>query len=165
MIQFTLGCILLALTLFFGGKELLGNNDMIEKTQKDVERAESTYNRAVKTKTRFENVKDIALLKNAELKSNLANQLSVNDSKHALDLKEQEGQSSRKVLTSTTFSLYGYDTFAQVFTMLSDLEKIKGIEVQNVCFNCEITAEKLTKGLNDVSFKIEGKAFIYEEAK
>lgn len=164
MIQFTLGCILLALTLFFGGKELLNNNSMIERTQQDVISAESAFNRAQATKNRYQNVQNIALLKTANLKSNLSNQLSINDSKHLFDLKEETEGTTNKVLSATEFTVTGFDTFANIFTMLSDLEKLKGIEVKNVCFNCKINSEKLTQGLNDVSFKIEGRAFIYEQA-
>lgn len=163
MIQFTLGCILLALTLFFGGKELLNNNSMIERTENDVRSAENSFNRAQSTKNRYQNVQNIALLKTANLKANLSNQLSINESKHLFELKEAENSSS-KVLTATDFTVTGFDTFAHIFTMLSDLEKLKGIEVKNVCFNCTINSEKLTQGLNDVSFKIEGKVFIYEQA-
>lgn len=161
MIQFTIGCILLALTVFFGGKDLLNNNDIIKNTNRSVEQEESKLNKAKSIQNRFLSIKGSAILKSAEVKVNLINQLNINESKYNFTFSESEDNT--KVLTTNSYDIAGYDSFGNIFNLISDIEKIKGLEIESICFNCEFDDEKLLKGLNEVGFKVKGKAYVYNE--
>lgn len=163
MIQFTLGCILLALTLFFGGREILANNTVIENRTKSFETQESTVARAASIKAKYENIKDQTIILSDEIKQNLINQLNIDETKHSIVLTEPTAEN--KVLNSYDFTLEGFDNFSKVFNLVSDIEKIKGIHLNDVCFNCQIANKDLIKREAEIGFNIKGKVYVYKEEK
>lgn len=163
MIQFTLGCILLAMTLFFGGKELLANNDIIENRTRTLTSQESKVSRASAVKVRFDAIQTDAILYSTEIKANLLNQLNIDENKYKFNLVETEVKD--KVLGVYTFDLVGFDKFSKVFALVSDIEKIKGLELLDVCFNCDVEDDKLTQRESEIGFKIKGKAYVYNPEK
>lgn len=163
MIQFTLGCILLALTLFFGGKEIMANQDMIENRNRSVTSQEDKVTRAANVKQRFEAIKEDAILFSDETKTNLLNQLNIDENKYKFDLTEPDKKD--KVLTTYKFKVIGFDEFSSVFNLVSDIEKIKGLELADVCFNCDVDDDSLTQRESEIGFRIEGTAYVYTPEK
>tara|TARA_Y100001960_G_scaffold326691_1_gene411553 strand:+ start:2028 stop:2519 length:492 start_codon:yes stop_codon:yes gene_type:complete len=163
MIQFTLGCILLALTLFFGGKEIMANQDMIENRNRSVNNQEDKVTRAANVKQRFDEIKEDAILFSDETKTNLLNQLNIDENKYKFDLTEPTQK--EKALTEYGFKIIGFDEFSSVFNLVSDIEKIKGLELADVCFNCDVDDDSLTQRESEIGFRIEGTAYVYTPEK
>ncbi|PPR08614.1 MAG: hypothetical protein CFH44_00888, partial [Proteobacteria bacterium] len=74
MIQFTLGCILISLTLFFGGKDILANKDKVENRQRSLTQEEQRVERASTLKQRYVFAENNAVIFNDKIKETLINQ-------------------------------------------------------------------------------------------
>lgn len=164
MIQFTLGCILLALTLFFGGKEILANQDKIANRTKSLKQEEDKAKRGSDLKQRYSFAENNAVVYSDKIKENILNQLNINEDKYELKFEQPEGKVG-KVLASYTYTLEGYDSFSKVFSLVTDIEKVKGITVSNVCFNCEVSAENLRKRKDEIGFNVKGNVYVYSKEK
>lgn len=163
MIQFTLGCILLAMTLFFGGKEVLSNNDVIKNRTNSLSSQENKVSRASSVKSKYEAIKNDTIVFSDDIKKNLINQLNIDEEKYVFNLTEPAVKT--KVLTIYTFDFEGFDSFPKIFSLVSDIEKIKGLQLLDVCFNCEVKNEKLIQRKPEIGFKIKGKAYVYNQEK
>ncbi|HAG52538.1 MAG TPA: hypothetical protein DCL21_02005 [Alphaproteobacteria bacterium] len=163
MVQFTLGCILIAMTLFFGGKDILANHKMLDNRERSLKSEESKIARATSIKQRYEAVKENTLIYSAEAKSTLLNQLNIDENKYKFDLKEPE--KTDKVLSIYEFDITGFDDFSNIYALVSDIEKIKGLDLLDVCFNCEVKDENLVRQQEEIGFNVKGKAYVYNEEK
>jgi len=163
MVQFTLGCILIALTLFFGGKDILSNHKMIENRERTLHSEENKIKRAGTIKQKYDAVKSNTLVYSTEAKSTLLNQLNIDESKYKFDLKEPE--KANKVLSIYEINIVGYDSFSNIYALLSDIEKIKGLDILDICINCKIDDENLMKQPGEMGFKVKGKAYVYNQEK
>lgn len=163
MIKFTLGCILIALTIFFGGKELLANNNTINNRENALESQISKNKVAINEKAKYENIKSNAIIYSPEIKKNIINQLNINENKYAVTFDNIE--SPKKVLTKYSFNVEGYDAFSEVFILISDIEKVSGLELVDICFNCKLTSTTLVQKDKEISFKIKGNVYVYNPEK
>ncbi len=164
MIQFTLGCILISLTLFFGGKDILANKDKVENRQRSLTQEEQRVERASTLKQRYVFAENNAVIFNDKIKETLINQLNLDESKYDFKFQQPEGKIG-KVLASYDYTIEGFDSFSNVFSLLSDIEKINGLTVKDACFNCEIENDELKKSTDDIGFKVEGDIYVYSKEK
>lgn len=163
MIQFTLGCVLLALTIFFGGKEILANNDIIENRTRTVNSQEEKVYRANRVKENYTSIQEDTIKFSSGIKSNILNQLNIDENKYNFDLKEPA--SKNKILSIYNFEITGFDSFSKVFSLVSDVEKIKGLELVDICFNCDVDDDKLIQRELEIGFKVKGKTYVYTPEK
>lgn len=163
MIQFTLGCILLALTIFFGGKEILANNNIVENRSRTVQSQEDKVYRANKVKEKYTLIQEDTIAFSTEIKSNIVNQLNIDENKYKFELKEPS--SKDKVLSVYDFDIIGFDKFSKIFNLISDVEKIKGLELVDICFNCDVKDDTLIQRESEIGFKVKGKAYVYTTEK
>jgi len=161
MVQFTLGCILIVLSLFFGVKEIMSNEDIITNRTSQLNSEESRVLNSNKLKDKFEGKKSEAMLYSADLKNNLLNQLNIDESKYVFNLDKTEKKN--QVIVSYKYRLNGYDSYTNVVSLFRDIEKIKGLFVDNICFNCDIITKKKKHKKEHISFKIEGSVYVYND--
>lgn len=163
MIQFTLGCVLLALTIFFGGSELLANNDSIANRERTLKSQERKVASAKAIKSKYETIKEQTIILSDDIKTNLMNQLNIDETKYSFILTEPEKKD--KVLTIYSFEIEGFETFPKIFNISSDVEKIKGLQLENVCYNCQINNKELVQKEGEIGFKIKGEGYVYNPEK
>jgi len=161
MVQFTLGCILIALSLFFGMSEIMSNKDIVDGRERELKTETARVEGSKKIKTKFEGQKEEVISYSADLRTNLLNQLNIDEGKYDFDLVEPKNK--KQVLVSYNYSIKGYDGYTNVISLLGDIEKIKGLFVDDICLNCMISTEKRKRDKKHLSFKIEGTAYVYNE--
>lgn len=161
MVQFTLGCVLMALSLFFGAKEIMSNNDIIANRESQLQSEERRVESSKAIKARFESQKQDTISYSVELKDNLMNQLNVDDKIY--DFTLEESNEKGQAITVHKYIIQGYNDYGKVFSLISEVEKIKGLFINKVCLGCKLETKKQKRELTDVSFKIEGNAYVYNE--
>lgn len=162
MIQFTLGCVLIALSLFFGGSEIMSNFDIIKNRTTQLSSEKMRVESSKSVKNNFESYKKDSISYSAELKENLISQLNIDDRFYDFSFADSE-DSKDKVLKSIHYTIKGYDNYAKVFSLIGDIEKLNGLFIDQTCLGCKIATKKVKRENSHISFKIEGEAYVYRE--
>lgn len=162
MIQFTLGCIIIALSLFFGGKEILSNKHILANKESSLRQQELKVTHFNKIKQKFEQKKSDSIIFSAKLRENILNQLNVDDRKFDFIFKEPE-EKGKKVIKAYKYTLQGFQEYGNILTLVGDLENLQGVSIAQISLNCSIETKHRKRKDTEISFKIEGVAYVYNE--
>lgn len=70
-----------------------------------------------------------------------------------------------KVISVYNYEIKGYDGYGEIFSLFGDIEKVKGLFINDMCLNCNIKTKQFKREGIDISFKIEGVAYVYNKEK
>ncbi|MCP4355176.1 MAG: hypothetical protein GY793_06010 [Proteobacteria bacterium] len=159
MVQFTLGCVLIALSLFFGIKEIMSNSKITSNRSAEFITVKTKADSSRMLKSQVDRGKEGLISYSPKLKTNLINQLNIDDTKYDFELTPPEDL--KKVIVSYKYVIEGYDRYTEAVSLLGEIEKVKGIYVEKMCLNCEVKTKNNSPEQDAISFKIEGDAYVY----
>jgi len=162
MVQFTIGLILIAISLIFGGVQFLENNTILQVQQKQLDQARSDKEAAGRFAKKIETIKEVTLRKGEDQKLNIERAIALPQRLEFRYTSEADANSpENQYFYRHNFEIAGITNFYTGLQLINKLENMNGFVIYSACFGCLTPPSGTEPAENEKMIQIKGTVYVY----